>query len=137
MLFLLKRMDRRIFRCLGMTLFALTLVLYPSVLGQFPIAKVPAPQASIVQIKSEPTLLESSSVTIIRVIAMVSADVLTFVLSPGVVLGSDIGTAVGAQIITLDIKNYVPLLMFAGLLALFLGRTHFYLSPQDAFGFLL
>jgi phosphate:Na+ symporter len=70
------------------------------------------------------TLLESSSVTIIMVIAMVSAGVLTFVQSLGVVLGSNIGTAVGAQIISLDIKNYVPLLMFAGLLALFLGRTH-------------
>jgi phosphate:Na+ symporter len=70
------------------------------------------------------TLLESSSVTIIMVIAMVSAGVLTFVQSLGVVLGSNIGTAVGAQIISLDIKNYVPLLMFAGLLGLFLGRSH-------------
>lgn len=70
------------------------------------------------------TVLESSSVTIIMVIAMVSAGVLTFVQSLGVVLGSNIGTAVGAQIISLDIKNYVPLLMFFGLLALFLGRTH-------------
>jgi phosphate:Na+ symporter len=69
------------------------------------------------------TLLESSSVTIIMVIAMVSAGVLTFVQSLGVVLGSNIGTAVGAQIISLDIEQYVPLLMFAGLLTLFLGKT--------------
>ncbi|WP_238553718.1 Na/Pi cotransporter family protein [Fortiea contorta] len=69
------------------------------------------------------TLLESSSVTIIMVIAMVSAGVLTFVQSLGVVLGSNIGTAVGAQIISLDIKLYVPILMFAGLLLLFLGKT--------------
>ena len=46
------------------------------------------------------TLLESSSVTIIMVIAMVSSGVLTFVQSLGVVLGSNIGTAVGAQIIS-------------------------------------
>jgi phosphate:Na+ symporter len=69
------------------------------------------------------TLLESSSVTIIMVIAMVSAGVLTFVQSLGVVLGSNIGTAVGAQIISLDVKLYVPILMFAGLLLLFLGRS--------------
>jgi phosphate:Na+ symporter len=56
-------------------------------------------------------------------IAMVSAGVLTFVQSLGVVLGANIGTAVGAQIISLDIEQYVPLLMFAGLLLLFLGRT--------------
>ena len=68
------------------------------------------------------TLLESSSVTIIMVIAMVSAGVLTFVQSLGVVLGSNIGTAVGAQIIALDIKKYVPLLMLSGLLLLFLGK---------------
>ncbi|MBW4506120.1 MAG: Na/Pi symporter [Scytonematopsis contorta HA4267-MV1] len=68
------------------------------------------------------TLLESSSVTIIMVIAMVSAGVLTFVQSLGVVLGSNIGTAVGAQIIALDIKRYVPILMFSGLALLFLGK---------------
>ena len=68
------------------------------------------------------TILESSSVTIIMVIAMVSAGVLTFVQSLGVVLGSNIGTAVGAQIISLDINKYVPILMFAGLLLLFVGK---------------
>jgi phosphate:Na+ symporter len=69
------------------------------------------------------TLLESSSVTIIMVIAMVSAGVLTFVQSLGVVLGSNIGTAVGAQIIALNIEKYVPILMLSGLLLLFLGKT--------------
>lgn len=69
------------------------------------------------------TLLESSSVTIIMVIAMVSAGILTFVQSLGVVLGSNIGTAVGAQIISLNIDLYVPILMFAGLLVLFLGKN--------------
>lgn len=69
------------------------------------------------------TFLESSSVTIILVIAMVSASILTFVQSLGVVLGSNIGTAVGAQIISLNIELYVPLLMFAGLLVFFLGKT--------------
>jgi phosphate:Na+ symporter len=70
------------------------------------------------------TLLESSSVTIIMVIAMVSAGVLTFVQSLGVVLGANIGTTVGAQIISLEIEQYVPLLMFAGLLLLFVGKTN-------------
>jgi phosphate:Na+ symporter len=69
------------------------------------------------------TLLESSSVTIIMVIAMVSAGVLNFVQSLGVVLGSNIGTAVGAQIISLNIELYIPILMFAGVLLLFVGKT--------------
>jgi len=69
------------------------------------------------------TLLESSSVTIIMVIAMVSGGVLTFVQSLGVVLGANIGTTVGAQIIAFDVAAYSPLLMLAGLLALFIGKS--------------
>jgi phosphate:Na+ symporter len=69
------------------------------------------------------TLLESSSVTIIMVIAMVSGGVLTFVQSMGVVLGANIGTAVGAQIIALDVERYVPILMVSGLLLMFVGKS--------------
>ena len=69
------------------------------------------------------TLLESSSVTIIMVIAMVSSGVLTFVQSLGVVLGANIGTSIGAQIIALDVERYVAILMSAGLLLLFVGRS--------------
>jgi phosphate:Na+ symporter len=70
------------------------------------------------------TLLESSSVTIIMVIAMVSGGVLTFTQSLGVVLGANIGTTIGAQIIAFNVAAYSPLLMLAGLLALFLGKSH-------------
>lgn len=69
------------------------------------------------------TLLESSSVTIIMVIAMVSGGILTFTQSLGVVLGANIGTAVGSQIIALEIERYVPMLMFAGLLLMFVGKS--------------
>jgi phosphate:Na+ symporter len=69
------------------------------------------------------TLLESSSVTIIMVIAMVSGGILTFVQSLAVVLGANIGTAVGAQIIALDVERYVPILMVSGLLLMFIGKS--------------
>jgi phosphate:Na+ symporter len=69
------------------------------------------------------TLLESSSVTIIMVIAMVSGGILNFVHSLAVVLGANIGTAVGAQIIALDTERYVPLLMLSGLLLLVIGKS--------------
>jgi phosphate:Na+ symporter len=69
------------------------------------------------------TLLESSSVTIIMVIAMVSGGILTFVQSLGVVLGANIGTAVGAQIIALDTEQYVPILMLSGLMLLLIGKS--------------
>lgn len=69
------------------------------------------------------TLLESSSVVIIMVIAMVSSGLLTFLQSLGVVLGANIGTTVGAQIIAFDVAGYSPLLMFAGVLLLFIGHS--------------
>ena len=79
------------------------------------------------------TLLESSSVTIIMVIAMVSGGVLTFTQSLGVVLGANIGTTIGAQIIAFDVQQYTPLLMLAGLLLLFLGRS----QPRRQLGVIL
>jgi phosphate:Na+ symporter len=69
------------------------------------------------------TLLESSSVVVIMVIAMVSGGVLTFVQSLGVVLGANIGTAVGAQIIALDVDRYIPVLLLVGLLLHFVGKS--------------
>lgn len=70
------------------------------------------------------TILDSSSVTIIIVIAMVSAGLLTFVQSLGVVLGSNIGTTIGAQIIAFKINEYAPIALFVGLLLTFLGKTN-------------
>jgi phosphate:Na+ symporter len=71
------------------------------------------------------TLLESSSVTIIMVIAMVSAGVMSFVRSLGVVLGSNIGTTIGAQLISLEINLYAPILMGTGALLHFISRDYF------------
>ncbi|MBD2167809.1 Na/Pi cotransporter family protein [Calothrix membranacea FACHB-236] len=69
------------------------------------------------------TILDSSSVTIIIVIAMVSAGLLSFVQSLGVVLGANIGTTIGAQIVAFKINEYAPIAMFVGLLLILLGKT--------------
>ncbi|MDZ8235801.1 MAG: Na/Pi symporter [Nostoc sp. ChiQUE01a] len=68
------------------------------------------------------TILDSSSVTIIIVIAMVSAGLLSFVQSLGVVLGSNIGTTIGAQIVAFNISDYAPIAMFIGLLLILLSK---------------
>ncbi|MDZ8107173.1 MAG: Na/Pi symporter [Nostoc sp. DedQUE12a] len=68
------------------------------------------------------TILDSSSVTIIIVIAMVSAGLLSFVESLGVVLGSNIGTTIGAQIVAFNISDYAPIAMFIGLLLILLAK---------------
>jgi len=69
------------------------------------------------------TILDSSSVTIIIVIAMVSAGLLTDVQSLGVVLGSNVGTTFGAQVVAFNIDEYAPLALFMGFLLFLLGRS--------------
>jgi phosphate:Na+ symporter len=67
-------------------------------------------------------LLDSSSVVIIMVIAMVDAGLLGFVESLGVIMGSNIGTTFGAEIIALQVDEYAPLALAAGGLLLAFGR---------------
>lgn len=68
-------------------------------------------------------VLDSSSITIIMVIAMVDAEILTFVQSLGVILGANIGTTVSSQIIALDVQRYSPVVLVIGLVLLVVGRT--------------
>ena len=67
--------------------------------------------------------LDSSSVTIIMVIALVDAGLLTFVQSLGVILGANVGTTVSSQLVALDVERYAPLALAAGLLLGAVGRT--------------
>lgn len=62
------------------------------------------------------TLLDSSSVTIILVIALVNGGLLTFTQSLGVIMGSNIGTTVSSQIFALDVEAYSPLILLVGFL---------------------
>ena len=68
------------------------------------------------------TVLDSSSVTIIMVIAMVESRAMTFAQALGVVMGANIGTTFGAKIIALGVTEYGPLLMLPGLLLKFLSK---------------
>jgi phosphate:Na+ symporter len=60
------------------------------------------------------TLLDSSSVTIIMVIALVNAGLLSFTRSLGVIMGSNIGTTISSQIIALHINKYAPIALVTG-----------------------
>jgi phosphate:Na+ symporter len=68
-------------------------------------------------------ILDSSSVVIIMTIAMVHAGLLTFAQSLGIVLGANIGTTLGGQLIAMDVAKYGPVILLAGLLLHFLGRS--------------
>ena len=60
------------------------------------------------------TILDSSSVTIILVIALVNGGLLTFAQSLGVIMGSNIGTTVSSQIFATDIEAYAPVVLLVG-----------------------
>ena len=68
-------------------------------------------------------VLDSSSVTIIMVIALVDAGLLSFQNSLGVILGANIGTTISSQLIALDVQRYSPVVLAFGLLLLVAGRT--------------
>ncbi|MBC7843378.1 MAG: Na/Pi cotransporter family protein [Gemmatimonadaceae bacterium] len=69
------------------------------------------------------TVLDSSSVTIIMVIALVDAGLLTFQASLGVILGANIGTTISSQLIALDVQKYSPIVLGIGGLIMFAGRS--------------
>lgn len=68
------------------------------------------------------TVLDSSSVTIILVIALVHAGALTFEQSLGVILGSNIGTTVSSMIFAIEVDRFSPLLLLIGLAGAALWR---------------
>jgi len=68
------------------------------------------------------TVLDSSSVTIILVIALVNAGLLSFSQSLGVIMGANIGTTVSSQIFALDAQAYAPAVMATGFVLLVAAR---------------
>jgi len=69
------------------------------------------------------TLLDSSSVTIILVIALVNSGLLSFTQALGVIMGANIGTTVSSQIIAFQINEYAAIVLVAGFAMYFMGKT--------------
>jgi phosphate:Na+ symporter len=77
-------------------------------------------------------ILDSSSVTIIMVIALVDAGALSFVQSLGVILGANIGTTISSQLIALDVARYAPVALALGLAVGVLGHRRGSARTQQA-----
>jgi phosphate:Na+ symporter len=66
--------------------------------------------------------IQSSSVTMVLVIGLLSAGLLTLVQSVGLIIGANVGTTITAQIIAFDIVSYSLAIIAVGVLAQFLAR---------------
>src|SRR5437899_9860101 len=73
-------------------------------------------------------LLQSSSATTIMLIGFVSAGLMTFRQTLGVILGADVGTTLTVQLIAFRITDYSPLLVGLGFTATFIARRR---VPKD------
>jgi phosphate:Na+ symporter len=69
------------------------------------------------------TVLDSSSVTIILLIALINAGLVSFEHSLGVILGANIGTTISSQLYAFSLDDYAPIALVAGLLLWALGSN--------------
>lgn len=68
-------------------------------------------------------LLDSSSAVIILTIIFVNARILDFRRAMGIVMGANIGTTIGSQIIAFNIFQYSVFLLFGALLVTFIAKS--------------
>ncbi|MEO1129872.1 MAG: Na/Pi cotransporter family protein [Planctomycetota bacterium] len=68
------------------------------------------------------SIIQSSSVTTVLVVGFISAGLMTFRQSIGVILGADIGTTVTAQIVAFKVTQYALVLVSIGFAMLFASR---------------
>jgi phosphate:Na+ symporter len=68
-------------------------------------------------------IIQSSSVTTVMLVGFVSANLMSLSQAVGVILGADIGTTITAQIVAFKVTKYALVLVSAGFLLLFTGKT--------------
>jgi len=59
-------------------------------------------------------VIQSSSATTVMVVGFVNAGLMNLMQAIGVIMGANIGTTITAQILTLKISDYAPLILFVG-----------------------
>lgn len=68
-------------------------------------------------------IIQSSSVTTVLVVGFISAQLMTFTQSIGVIMGANVGTTITAQIIAFKITQYALLMVGAGFAMNFLSKN--------------
>ena len=68
-------------------------------------------------------IIQSSSITTVLVVGFVSAGIMTFTQSIGVIMGANVGTTVTAQIVAFKVEELALGFVAVGFVLLFAGRT--------------
>ena len=80
-------------------------------------------------------IFQSSSATTVLVVGMVSAGLISFFNSLGLILGAGIGTTITAQLVAFKITTIAPIFIIIGILIWFLGKGKFKLIGEAIFYF--
>jgi len=73
-------------------------------------------------------IIQSSAATTLMLIGFVSAGLMTFRQTLGIILGADIGTTLTVQLIAFRVTDYAPLLIGGGFVMTFIARRS---APRD------
>ena len=73
-------------------------------------------------------IIQSSAATTLMLIGFVSAGLMTFRQTLGIILGADIGTTLTVQLIAFRVTDYAPLLIGTGFVVTFVARRS---APRD------
>ena len=69
-------------------------------------------------------LFQSSSATTLLTVSIVSAGLISFFHSLGILLGADIGTTLTAQLVVWKVTNISPVIVFLGGILFFVGKEN-------------
>ncbi len=73
-------------------------------------------------------LVQSSTATTVITVGLVSAGVVSFSSSLGIIFGANIGTTVTAQLVAFKVTAFAPLFIIAGFLISIFGRSYKYIG---------
>lgn len=74
------------------------------------------------------SLIQSSAATTVITISLVSAGMISFAQSLGVIFGANVGTTVTAQLVALNLTSYAPFFLILGFLISLLKRPYKYMG---------
>lgn len=73
-------------------------------------------------------IIQSSTATSVITISLVSAGVISFAQSLGVIFGANVGTTITAQLVAFEVTAYAPYFIISGFLISLLGRSYRYIG---------